>query len=294
MRFRDLIKRHKPLIFVILETRVSPSRAKLVHSRVSLRGRHTVEAEGFSGGIWFFWDSDIIQVTILKSHAQFIHARVKQGDEPEWLFTAIYGSPNRQKRAELLVELTEIEAGDSRKHWGPTQVARMFDPAPPRLNSDHAPLLIRLNGNPPPASELRPFRFQAAWLQHPTFNAFVHEKWSNNNHITEALEAMGKQCLTWNKSIFENIFARKKRLEARIEGIQRILRDQFIPGLGKLEKNLKAQLDLTLQQEETLWFQKSREKWIVQGDRKTKYFHTATLVRRRRNKIEGLMNAMGV
>ncbi|KAA3482794.1 Retrovirus-related Pol polyprotein LINE-1 [Gossypium australe] len=38
---------------------------------------------------------------------------------------------------------------------------------------------------------------------------------------------------------------------------------------------------------------KSREKWIVQGDRNTKYFHTTTLVRRRRNKIEGLKNEMG-
>ncbi|KAA3482795.1 Endonuclease/exonuclease/phosphatase [Gossypium australe] len=101
MRFRDLIKKHKPLIFVVLETRVSSSRAKLVYSRISLRGRHIVEVEGFSGGIWIFWDSDIIQVSILKSHAQFIHARVKQGDE----------SPNRQKRVELWDQLKEITEG---------------------------------------------------------------------------------------------------------------------------------------------------------------------------------------
>ncbi|KAA3472641.1 reverse transcriptase [Gossypium australe] len=104
---------------------------------------------------------------------------------------------------------------------------------------------------------------------------------------------MSKSCLTWNKTVFGNIFTRKKKLEARIAGIQRTLRHQFVPGLWKLEKKLKEQLNLTLHQEETLWFQKSREKWVVQGDRNTKYFHTVTLVRRRRNKIEGLQNDMG-
>ncbi|KAA3483857.1 reverse transcriptase [Gossypium australe] len=347
-----------------METRVASSRAKLVHSNSSLRGRHIVEAEGFSGGIWIFWNSDLIHVTIIKSHAQFIHARVKQRDDAEWLFMAIYASPNRQKRIELWDELKELAAGvnqpwllagdfnsiasmnekcggapfdhnstapfrnaindlrlidfgfvglpftwargntpqtriqcrldrtlgniEARHQWPECLVQHL-----PRLNSDHAPLLIRLDGNPPPDHALRPFRFQAAWLQHPKFNAFILENWNGNTPITEALELMGKQCLTWNKSLFGNIFARKKRLEARIGGIQRIPRYQFTQGLWKLEQKLKEQLDLTLQQEETLWFQKSREKWIVQGDRNTKYFHSTTLVRRKRNKIEGLKNEMG-
>jgi len=43
-----------------------------------------------------------------------------------------------------------------------------------------------------------------------------------------------------------------------------------------------------LEQEEVLWFQKSREKWIALGDRNTTYFHTSTIIRRRRNRIEAL------
>jgi len=37
-----------------------------------------------------------------------------------------------------------------------------------------------------------------------------------------------------------------------------------------------------------LWFQKSREKWVELGDRNTKYFHTSTIIRRCRNRIEAL------
>lgn len=41
------------------------------------------------------------------------------------------------------------------------------------------------------------------------------------------------------------------------------------------------------------WRQKSRDKWIQDGDRNTNFFHLTTLVRRRRNKIEGLFNSDG-
>ncbi|KAA3481745.1 reverse transcriptase [Gossypium australe] len=348
MRFRELVKHHKPLIVAILETRVPSPKANSAYTRLNLKGRHFVEAEGFSGGIWLFWDTDAIQVSILHSHAQFIHAKIKQANELEWLFTVVYASPNRKKWGELWNELRVIAdgidlpwllAGDfnsivlsneknggapfdhnstapfrdainnihlidfgfvgilftwargnshrtriqcwldrtlrnivARHKWPECLVQHL-----PRFNSDHSPLLIRLNGNPPPNRELRPFRFQAAWLQHPDFHAFVQDNWKATDHVTDALEDMSKHCLRWNISVFGNIFARKRRLEARIEGIQRTLQTRFVPGLWKLEKQLKEQLDLTLHQEETLWFQKSREKWIVQGDRNTKYFHTATL-----------------
>ncbi|KAA3472035.1 reverse transcriptase [Gossypium australe] len=364
MRFRDLTKKYKPLIVAIIEPHVSSSKAKLAFSRINLKGRHFIEAEGFSGGIWLFWNTDEVHVSILKSHAQFIHAKVSQPTEPEWNFTAVYASPDRRKRMDLWEELKVLPIGEgqpwllagdfnsiismheksggapfdhtstapfrdtindirlidfgfvglpftwargnshqsriqcrldrtlgniaARHKWAECLVQHL-----PRLNSDHAPLLIRLNGNTPPDRNLRPFRFQAAWLQHPDFNTLVQDNWRTDDHITDALENMSKQCLQWNKSVFGNIFTRKKRLEARIEGIQKTLKDHFVPGLWKLEKELKEQLDATLQQEETLWFQKSREKWVVQGDRNTKYFHTATLVRRRRNKIEGIQNTLG-
>lgn len=41
-------------------------------------------------------------------------------------------------------------------------------------------------------------------------------------------------------------------------------------------------------QEETLWFQKSREKWVRLGSRNTSFFHAQTVIRRRRNRIHGI------
>lgn len=49
-----------------------------------------------------------------------------------------------------------------------------------------------------------------------------------------------------------------------------------------------------LLQEEMLWLQKSRNDWLKAGDDNAKFFHTLTLVRKRRNRIEALKNEDGV
>ncbi|KAL5858823.1 hypothetical protein ACOSQ4_000119 [Xanthoceras sorbifolium] len=41
------------------------------------------------------------------------------------------------------------------------------------------------------------------------------------------------------------------------------------------------------------WHQKSRNNWLRCGDRNTKFFHLSTMIRRRRNKIEGLRDVNG-
>lgn len=62
---------------------------------------------------------------------------------------------------------------------------------------------------------------------------------------------------------------------------------QYVDLLAKEEQLLKS-FDIILEQEETLWFQKFREKFLELGDRNTTYFHTSTIIRNRRNRIEML------
>lgn len=63
--------------------------------------------------------------------------------------------------------------------------------------------------------------------------------------------------------------------------------------LIEMEKKLQAKLMETLTQKEIVWYQKSRGRWIDQGDRNTKYYHSKTLVRRRRNKVMMLKDNAG-
>lgn len=55
-----------------------------------------------------------------------------------------------------------------------------------------------------------------------------------------------------------------------------------------LEKNLLAELERVLDDEEILWKQKSRTDWLMLGDRNTKYFHSQASRRRKVNQIKAL------
>lgn len=51
------------------------------------------------------------------------------------------------------------------------------------------------------------------------------------------------------------------------------------------EAFLKREFCHILEQEETLWAIKSRTKWIPNGDKNTKYYHVATLIKGNMAKI---------
>ncbi|XP_019160483.1 PREDICTED: uncharacterized protein LOC109157057 [Ipomoea nil] len=152
----------------------------------------------------------------------------------------------------------------------------------PRICSDHAPLLIRLDTGSRRGSSAH-FKLQAAWLADGGFRDVVIQAWNPARSMPESVKAVQTELTAWNKDVFGSIAVRKKILLARIGGIQRLMAESIHRGLYKLEKKLKADLEDVLYQEELLWFQRSREEWIVSGDRNTKFYHAATMVRRARN-----------
>ena len=92
---------------------------------------------------------------------------------------------------------------------------------------------------------------------------------------------------------FSNIFARKKNIMARLNGIQRAVSLRPSSFLLNLENELLKELNIVLNQEEELWALKSRVNWMIQGDRNTSFYHVSTLVRRKRNQIMAIKNAVG-
>lgn len=60
------------------------------------------------------------------------------------------------------------------------------------------------------------------------------------------------------------------------------------------EFTLKNQLNDLLLQEEILWKNKSKETWLTCKDLNTRFFHTSTLIKRRRNAIDQLKLSSGI
>ena len=162
-----------------------------------------------------------------------------------------------------------------------------------KASSDHSPLLISTGGFSHDHVSNLPFRFQAAWASHGQFEDVIKLNWSSDIPIVPKLTNLANALSSWNKEVFGNLYRRKRKIWARIEGIQKQLATGGPSHLLKLERKLRQELDLTLDQIATMWFQKARVDQIRDGDRNTRYFHTTTVIRRRFNRVTALRNEDG-
>jgi hypothetical protein len=154
-------------------------------------------------------------------------------------------------------------------------------------DSDHNPLLVSCSKARSIKSNM--FHFQAAWISHPDYEPLVDNTWRTSAGTpTYKLTQVRDHSISFNKDIFGNIFKNKRILEARIRGVHKQLDNHQTSDLILFERKLQQEYKKILSQEEMLGYQKSRENWVKYGNRNTKFFHTQTIIRRRRNKISGL------
>eukprot|EP00253_Pinus_taeda_P011292 PITA_11292 len=170
----------------------------------------------------------------------------------------------------------------------------------PCLGSDHWP--IRLEVDIKRNCGRRPFRFEIFWLRDLGFIKKMEEWWTQSSvqgkgkmHTFQLkLKELKGRIKKWNKEEFGNILEEKQKLEGEMESLQHkiitegrteeSIREEGII-LGKLEERRK--------QEEVLWRQKSRIKWLREGERNTKFFHQAMIQHRQRNRILSIKDQNG-
>lgn len=156
-----------------------------------------------------------------------------------------------------------------------------------RLKSDQRPVLVIIQ--PKISRGDRPFRCIAGWFCHKDFRNIIYSCWRHDIPVVENLDRFKDKVSDWNKKVYGNIFECKRRLTGELKRVQRILDYRFSHSLHKRDIDLRQELEEVLHHEELLWIQKSRSKWLKQGDRNTAYFHNRAIVRRKQNRIEGLM-----
>ena len=162
------------------------------------------------------------------------------------------------------------------------------------INSDHSSIL--LDTQPTNHYLPRPFRFEAAWTRDTKCFGIIAEAWKEEVEGSDFLKLCMKQLNTqlalkkWNKDVIGHC---QRRIDVLLAKIQEIQKQDCTEENCRKEAHLQADLNEWLLRNEILWKQKSREVWLKEGDKNSKFFHLSTIIRRRRNSIDAVKNDSG-
>jgi hypothetical protein len=118
--------------------------------------------------------------------------------------------------------------------------------------------------------------------------------WRGEVSLEENLGRLQHDFKRWKLYTIDQVIMKKKEIMARLGGIQNSLHNGTRhEGLRELENKLQKKLSEILKKEELMWFQRSRAKWLMYGDKNTRYYHLKTVSRRRRNNIVTLKDKHG-
>ena len=107
---KEMLITHKPNAFCLLETKSSaPSDLPRFIRRLGFSEHLKIPSDGCAGGIWLFWNPNLISISVLISSTQLIHCFCSQG--PKGLsVTLAYVRPDSTMKQTFWNQAREIAA----------------------------------------------------------------------------------------------------------------------------------------------------------------------------------------
>jgi uncharacterized protein YaiL (DUF2058 family) len=104
------------------------------------------------------------------------------------------------------------------------------------------------------------------------------------------LKALKSKLKTWNVEVFGNVERNKRKLLEELQAVETV-EDSRALVEEEIHKKLEvvSELERCLLLEEVCWRQKSRVRWLKEGDKCTKFFHSIANSNRRYNSIDSLL-----
>lgn len=131
------------------------------------------------------------------------------------------------------------------------------------------------------------------WLKNDQCEEVVKTAWETGwqlggeNKLESCLENCRIALGNWNASNFGHVGQNIDRMQRKLQFLE-----TQAWGLSNQHDIMEARKDLNklYAMEEDMWKQKSRNGWLIAGDKNTKFFHEKASTRRQRNNILGLVD----
>ncbi|XP_042974784.1 uncharacterized protein LOC122306423 [Carya illinoinensis] len=162
--------------------------------------------------------------------------------------------------------------------------------------SDHIPLWLDTEGALFRRRNRRLFRFEAMWVGEKECSSIIERAWCQRNGSISLDQIMGRisRCAIelgrWNKTSFGHVQKNLANAKRKLQCLE--ANDS---GSLSLEEHKQACLEVQkwLERDELMWKQRSRVKWLREGDCNSRYFHSKASTRRRKNSIMQLQDESG-
>jgi hypothetical protein len=165
--------------------------------------------------------------------------------------------------------------------------------------SDHAPILLT-TGIAKPSTNHR-FKFELGWLQRDGFHDMVKKVWdrpinagSPIKRWNHKIRLLRTHLSGWARHVSGALKKEKLRLSSIIDDLEALAE---VGPLSTHEIELKnqsnAKIASLLREEELKWYQRSKSRFILEGDSNTRYFHSVANGRHRKKRIHSLVQEEG-
>ncbi|XP_050237969.1 uncharacterized protein LOC126687450 [Mercurialis annua] len=278
-----------------------------------------VPSIGASGGLICVWNSNLINPSRIVKTNRWISLDFVWGGK-DVRFILIYASNCSRERASMWIDIIPelssdficILVGDFNEILDPSERLNCsgFSPsmlefsafisssnlmeaslhALPRSYSDHVPILftseVIIDWGP------KPFKSINAWWSHKEFSSFVDNSWSSialrlpKANLVRKLKELRVLLKAWNRDVFGNMENRLATVQSSISDLEAIADlNNLSEADGSRLSDLHSEFNHISKQIESLWHQKSRVNWNLNGDRNTKYFHTVASLHSKNNLV---------
>ncbi|XP_073362839.1 uncharacterized protein [Aegilops tauschii subsp. strangulata] len=142
----------------------------------------------------------------------------------------------------------------------------------------------------------KPFRYECMWEREPSFKTHIEQIWTEQQPATTAamlsakLSTIATQLKTWGRRTFGSVRQELRELRLKLAAL-RAAPDRVGPSLE--EKVVQDRMVELSYREEIMMRQRSRIKWLSEGDSNTQYFQKKVCARRARNRIVQLQRQDG-